>query len=90
MRKVFGFTFFQFNTKNSAIVRLYRFRKSLSIWYIFIYFFALFQTQYGNITLSHPGSAIILEFPVISSFTACGVQSPFLSRPFLDGLEVPS
>jgi hypothetical protein len=40
--------------------------------------------------LSHLGSARILEFPVISSFTACGVRSPFLSRPFLDGVEVPS
>jgi hypothetical protein len=40
--------------------------------------------------LSHPGSARILEFPVISSFTAYGVRSPFLSRPFLDRVEVPS
>jgi hypothetical protein len=48
------------------------------------------QTQYGDGTLSHPVSTRILEFPVISSFTACGVQSPFLSRPSLDGVEVPS
>jgi hypothetical protein len=48
------------------------------------------QTQSGDVTLSHPGSARILEFPVISSFTACGVRSPFLSHPFLDGVEVPS
>jgi hypothetical protein len=48
------------------------------------------QTQSGDVTLSHPGSARILEFPVISSFTACGVRSPFLSCPFLDGVEVPS
>jgi hypothetical protein len=40
--------------------------------------------------LSHPGSARILEFPVISSFTAYGVRSPFLSHPSLDGVEVPS
>jgi hypothetical protein len=48
------------------------------------------QTQSGDVTLSHPGSARILEFPVISSFTACGVRSPFLSRPSFDGEEVPS
>jgi hypothetical protein len=48
------------------------------------------QTQSGDVTLSHPGSAIVLEFPAISSFTAYGVRSPFLSRPFLDGVEVPS
>jgi hypothetical protein len=40
--------------------------------------------------LSHPSSTRILEFPVISSFIAYGVRSPFLSRPFLDGVEVPS
>jgi hypothetical protein len=39
--------------------------------------------------LSHPGSARILEFRVISSFIACGVRSLFLSRPSLDGVEVP-
>jgi hypothetical protein len=44
----------------------------------------------GDVTLSHPSSARILEFPVISSFTACGVRSPFLSRPSLNGVEVPS
>jgi hypothetical protein len=48
------------------------------------------QTQSGVVTLSHPGSARIREFPVISSFTACGVRTPFLLRPFLDGVEVPS
>jgi hypothetical protein len=40
--------------------------------------------------LSHLGSVRILEFPVISSFTACSIRSLFLSRPSLDGVEVPS
>jgi hypothetical protein len=48
------------------------------------------QTQSGDVKLSHPGSARILEFPVISSFTACDIRSPFLSRPSLDGVEFPS
>jgi hypothetical protein len=48
------------------------------------------QTQSGDVTLSHPGSARILEFLVISSFTAYGVRSPFLLRPSLDEVEVPS
>jgi hypothetical protein len=48
------------------------------------------QTQYGDGTLSHPGSARIAEFPVISSFTVCGVRGPFLSRLSPDAVEVPS
>jgi hypothetical protein len=48
------------------------------------------QTQYSDGTLSHPGSARIAEFPMISSFTACDVRGPFLSRPSPDAVEVPS
>ena len=66
------------------------FGKNLSIWYIFTYFFVILQTQYNDVMLSHPGSAIILKFSMISSFTTCGVRSPFLSHPYLNGLEVPS
>jgi hypothetical protein len=48
------------------------------------------QTQYGDVTLSHPGSTRIVEFPVICSFIAYGVRGPLLSHPFPDAVEVPS
>jgi hypothetical protein len=48
------------------------------------------QTQYGDGKLSHPDSVRIAKFPVISSFIACDIRGPFLSRPSPDALEVPS
>jgi hypothetical protein len=57
---------------------------------VFGFILARLYTRDSVIVLSHPGSARIVEFLVISSFTACGVQSPFLSRPFPDVVEVPS
>jgi hypothetical protein len=58
------------------------------MWYIFTYFFATLQVQYGNVTLSHPSLERIALFSVICAFNTYGIQVLILAGPSLALVEV--
>jgi predicted small lipoprotein YifL len=87
MRKVFGCTLARLHTRDSVIVIPHRLWKELvNIMHLYIPLCHIVDPVWRWYAIS----SRIAEFPVISSFTACGVRGPFLLRPSSDVVEVPS